>query len=421
MFAEQFRSNPVQEHVRQLCRSLAWRFERGWLEWNSPRYQLHYLNPLMVLADHAPAARLRVGAQALVNLQLTERALLSVGGFLGGPFFRGWDRHALERPDGGPVQRGACAYFDNNRYDAYVPIVWVAFGLGEPYYDYTPTPELEPAGEGYGCGGDARLNQDEGMALAASDFVPHPIVVALAAEAATRPSLVYRGTRPSGWPPHPLWGEDPPPAQVYYYNTPHISMGSLQSCGWSHQTRYCNVMFAAEPSMNLRIDRVLPGVKWDRWRQERRGELAQHKGWLLGRGELVQDGGIRPVRTGRTSLYCVGRGLVAHTALGAGQHVLQAADLDQFAGEEAFLAGLRPPTRSEHTVTGVTLDGDRVAVDTRDMSVSVNGTPRERWDNMLHDSEPMRSVYGSGVVHIQTAAGELTLDHHALMEELAQA
>ena len=421
LFAERLRGNPVDERVRQLCRSLAWRFERGWLEWNSPRYQLHYLNPLMVLADHAPADRLREGAQALVNVQLAERALLSVNGYLAGPFFRGWDRHRLEGPDGRPVQRGACAYFDNNRYDAYLATMWIVFGLAEPCYDYTRTPELEPAGEGYGCGGDARLNQDEGMAVAASDFVPHPIVGALAAEAAARPCLVYRGTRPSGWPPHPLWGDNPPLAQLYYHNTPHVSMGSLQSCGWSHQTRYCSIMFADEPSMNLRIDRVLPGVQWDRWRQERRGELAQHRGWLLGRGELVEDGAVRPVRTGTVNLYRVGKGMIAHTALDSEYHVLQAGDLDQFASEDEFLARVTPPTRKGHVVEGETAEGDRVAVDVRDMSISVNGTRRERWDDMLHDSEPMASVYGSGAIHIRTAEGELTLDHSALIEELARA
>ncbi len=223
LFSRLLRGEDTREQILQLCQSLAWRFERGWVEWNSPRYQTHYLNPLLVLADHAPSQGLRSGAQALANLQFAERALLSVNGYLGGPFFRGYDRHSANGPDGTPAQRGAAAYFDNNRYDAYLSTMWLAFGLSEPYFDYAKVADLEPAAEGYGCGGDARLNQDDGMFFATSSFVPHPVIQALAVQPKTRPCLVYRGTRASGWPQDPLWGNNPRLAQIYYYNLPYVS------------------------------------------------------------------------------------------------------------------------------------------------------------------------------------------------------
>ena len=407
LFVEQFRGHDIREHVKQLAQWLAWRFERGWIEWNAPRYQHHSFNPLVVVAEHAPSPGLRKGAADLVNLQLAERALLSVNGYLGGPFFRSWDRHPLYRPDGQPVQRGPCAYFDNNRYDAYVPVMWLAFGLAEPRFDYSKAVGLEPAGDGYGCRGDARLNQDEGMFLAASPFVPHPVVCALADEARTRPALVYRGSRSSGWPDDPGWAENTDRAQLVYYNTPHISMGSLQCFNWSHQTRYNNVMFAADPSQNLRIELILDGVVWDRWRHERRGELVQHHNWLLGRGQLVEDGGIESTRVGPWNLYRVGKGLAAHVELDGGYHVLQVGDLDQFRDERAFIDALTPPVREGAFVKGVATNGDRVVADVRDMSVVINGQARPKWTDMLHDSEPMRSVYGSGVVEIRTGDGSV--------------
>lgn len=414
LFSDLLRGLDISGLTREIARSLAWRFERGWIEWNSPRYQMHYLNPLLVLADHAPTRALREGARRLVNVQLAERALLSVGGYLGGPFVRGWDRHMLYDEHGRPVQRGPCAYFDDNRYDAYLPNMWLMFGLAEPYFDYSRAHGLEPAGEGYGCGGDARLNQDEGMFMACSQFVPHPAVQALAREALTRPELAYRGTRPNGFPPDPLWeGHGPHP--VCYYNTPHISMGSVQWMGWSHQTRYCNVMFAADPSKNLRIELVLPRVKWDRWRHERRGELAQHENWLVGRGELVEDGGIAARRVGPWRLYRVGKGLAAHVELRGGYHVIQVSDLDKYPAEQAFIHSLAVPKQDGRFIRGRTTAGDEVSVDTTSMAVWVKGRERESWCDMLHQSEPMRSKYGSGVIELVTDAGTAIIDHEPLV------
>ena len=80
LFSEQLRGRPLDAHLNELKRSLAWRFERGFYEWGSHRYQLHYSNPLLVLASHAPDEDLRCGAADLFNVLLAERALMSVGG-----------------------------------------------------------------------------------------------------------------------------------------------------------------------------------------------------------------------------------------------------------------------------------------------------------------------------------------------------
>ena len=135
----------------------------------------------------------------------------------------------------------SCAYFDNNRYDSYLPTVWLAFGLAEPRFDFSTDPTgLEPAGDGYGGGtGDPRLNQDEGMFFACSSVIPHPVVMALASETVSRPYLIYKGTRVGWWLADSYW--DPIEdefSMIYYYNTPYISMSSLQIFGWSFQTRY---------------------------------------------------------------------------------------------------------------------------------------------------------------------------------------
>ena len=177
-------------------------------------------------------------------------------------------------------------------------------------------------------------------------------------------------------------------------------------------------MFAADPSMNLRIEFVQEGMERDRMRHEMHGELIQHENWLLGRGVLVEDGGIRADRRPPWSLYRVGKGLAAHLELDGGYHVLQVSDLDRFGDEQAFLSALQMPVRDGFDVHGETLAGERLCVDVRTMSLTVNGRQREGWSDMLHDSPPMRSVFGSGVVEISTADGGLTLDHGDLMKEV---
>jgi len=44
------------------------------------------------------------------------------------------------------------------------------------------------------------------------------------------------------------------------------------------------------------------------------------------------------------------------------------------------------------------------------MALTVNGQLRDPLIDMLHDSGPMRSVYGTGVIDITAGAGSLTIN-----------
>ena len=148
--------------------------------------------PLILLADHAPDAALRRCAQDLLNVLLTERAVLGIGGYLGGPSFRCRTADALHSPTDRKV-----AYLSDGRYDAFLPTVWLAFGLGEPRFDFEHAAdrELQPATTEYASGNEPRLKQDEGLFFACSSFQPHPLVVALAREEASRRAFAYVGRR----------------------------------------------------------------------------------------------------------------------------------------------------------------------------------------------------------------------------------
>ena len=80
-------------------------------------------------------------------------------------------------------------------------------GMGEPRYDFknARVSGLEPAGIHIASGNEPRLKQEEGMFFACSEFVPHPVVQALADERRTRKVLVYQGRRFIGWPGDELW------------------------------------------------------------------------------------------------------------------------------------------------------------------------------------------------------------------------
>ena len=271
------------------------------------------------------------------------------------------------------------AYLMDARYDGFLPTVWLAFGLGEPRFDFANArvPELEPATIHYASSNEPRLKQDEGMFFACSDFRPHPIVHALAEEAKTRKTFVYQGQRYLGWPSDSLWKTQHwMPAGIYYYNTPHVSMGSVHSDGGILQSRYNSTIFAADPSQGLRIEIALPDVPSHKRRYEARGRVVQHKNWLLGQGTLYEDGGIQSHKLGPWNLYRVGKGLCSHMELPDSYHLLQISDLDTHTNEQAFIAALSVPKKEDNRVEATTIDGDRVAVDLTDMSISVNGTLR---------------------------------------------
>ncbi len=414
MFAEQARGGDVSGHVTEISKALAWRFERGWVEWNSPCYQFHYTNPLIVLAQHAPSEKLRGGATDLLNLLFAERIVLGLNGYLGGPAFRCRTADANHSMTARKV-----AYLEDNRYDGFTPTVWLAFGLGEPRFDYdnARVKGLQPATVFYASGNEPRLKQDEGMFFACSSIKPHPLLVALAEEAPTWKSVVYSGRRHLGWPGESLWATQPwMPGALYYYNTPHISMGSLHSSGYCCQSRYSNVMFAADPSQNLRVEMILPGVTPNKRRHEARGRLVQHQNWLLGQGTLFEDGGVTSKRFGAWNVYRVGKGLCAHMALPESYHVLQVSDLDTHASEAAFAEALAVPTMKKGVVSGVTTDGDRVEVHVDDMRIVINGTRRPHPPAMLHDCEYLRSEHGSGKVTIHAKVGTLPLDRRTFYD-----
>ncbi|MHC4880253.1 MAG: hypothetical protein ACYTGL_27705 [Planctomycetota bacterium] len=63
------------------------------------------------------------------------------------------------------------------------------------------------------------------------------------------------------------------------------------------------------------------------------------------------------------------------------------------------------------------MSGDRVSVDLTNMSIAINGEPRAHPPKMLHDSGPMKSVYGSGKITIESSAGSVTFDSAAFRPE----
>lgn len=362
LFGELFAGRDVSRHIQQLSQSLTWRFERGWVEWHSPSYQIYYLNPLLILARHAPSLALRNSAKDLINLQMAERALLSVNGYLGGPFYRGYDQH-----------------IENDRSDCYLPIMWMAFGLGE-----------------------CQPESGEGVEFAVDSFQPESVICSLAAEAASRPILNYRGAR---------FESRNAPQLIYYYNTPHISMGSKKSFGYSFQSRYFNVMFALDPSKSLRTYLREPKQQnvWDT--RNERGEVAQYRNWLISHGALVEEGGIAAKKADGWDLYRVGKGLCAHFELADNLHIFQVSDLDTYPEERTFLAALSKPVRVGNRVRGKTTEGEEISVELADMSLSVNSNLPEDWSDMLHDCPSMRSRYGSGLIEIKTGHGSLVIDH----------
>jgi hypothetical protein len=415
LFAEEYRDGDVAGQIREIKKLIAHRMERGFVEWNSRCYQYHFSNPLIILADHAPDETLRKAAQDLLNIMLAERALLSVNGYLGGPSLR---CRTADRDHSLTARK--VAYLTDARYDGFLPTVWLALGRGEPRFDFehARTPGLEPAGIDIASGNEPRLKQDEGMFFACSRFVPHPVVQALADEARTRTVLVYQGRRFIGWPGDELWKTQKwMPAALYYYNTPHVSMGSVHSDGWIHQCRYNSVLFGADPSQALRVETIVPGVPFDKRRHEARGRVVQHENWLLGQGTLFEDGGAKAEKAGEWNVYQVGKGLCAHIALGEDFHVLQVSGLDTFASREEFVAALTVPERSGLEVKAVTMSGDRVLVDLTNMSIAINGEPRAHPPKRLHDSGPMKSVYGSGKITITTQSGSVTFDSASFRPE----
>jgi len=416
LFSEKLRGRSITKHLNEVRRSLSWRYERGFYEWGSHRYQLHYSNPLQILAEYAPAPDIRRGAEELFNIMLAERALMGVNGYLGGPGMRGYGRN-----------RG-CDYLDNNRYDSFLPTVWLAFGVSEPRFDFLQSGGLEPAGDGYGNGRDPRLNQDEAMFLATNHLVPHPVVRELLDEVSQRPELIYVGRRASAGHPFQNAGPDNTRSHqvVYYYNTPHISMGSLQylpyagkmSVSYNSRPRFFSVMFPGNPSKVLRTclsDEEL-GASKDRYAYMA-DRVVQHRNWLIAAGELSASHGLTSKKIDGWDVFRVGQGLCAHIALKDRWHVFQVSDLKEYRDEKSFVASLSFPAIKDGKAHGVTTNGDKVSVDLETMSITINGVLRKPQVDMLHDSPLMKSEYWSGKITIKTEKNNVTFDGTLLRPE----
>ena len=413
LFSEHLRSQPIESQLNELKRFLSWRFERGFYEWGSHRYQMHYTNPLIVLAIHASDPDIRRGAADQLSIILAERALMSVGGYLGGPGMRSYDRN-----------RG-CDYLDNNRYDSFLPTVWLALGVGEPRFDFSRSGGLEPAGDGYGNTRDPRLNQDEAMFLATTRLTPDPIVKDLLEEVSTRPELVYSGRRASAG--HPFQNAQPhnPRSRqaVVYYNTPHVSLGSLQflpeagkmSVSFNSRPRFFSVMFPENPEHVLRTRlcdaNLEAGAKSYDYTADR---VVQHRDWLIAAGELSASHGLTSRKLESWDLFRVGRGLCAHMELPGDWHVFHVADLDKFRDEQSFISALQTPTIRDGHAHGASLNGDRIRVNLKTMAIHINGVERPSLVGMLHDSPLMTSEFGSGRITIRAGNREVTFDNSAL-------
>ena len=408
LFALQYREEDTSNQVKELKQFIADRFKFGFAEFNSRCYQYHFTNPLIILADYAPDENLKTAAKQLLDVLFAERLVLGINGYLGGPSLRcrtASGNHSL-------TERKV-AYLEDARYDGFLPTVWLAFGLGEPRFDFdnSRVPGLEPASIFIASGNEPRLKQDEGLFYASSQLVPHRVVQDLALELKQRDVLVYNGRRFLGWPNDEHWETQKwIPGNVTYYNTPYVSMGSIHSDGWNHQSRYNSVLFSADPSMGLRLEKILPDEPVHKRRYEARGRAVQHKNWMLGQGTLFEDGGIESKPKNGWNVYRIGKGLCAHMELPDSYHVLQVSDLNAFPSERAFIAALKEPKKTGQQIVAELINGDRVSVNLNDMSIIINDEVRRHPSVMLHDCRSMVSVYGSGVISIYSRENSVTFD-----------
>jgi hypothetical protein len=213
---------------------------------------------------------------------------------------------------------------------------------------------------------------------------------------------------------------------VYYYNTPHVSLGSLQylaeagktSVSYNSRPRFFSVMFPERPEHVLRTRLseadLKAGINSYNYTADR---VVQHRDWLIAAGELSASHGLSSRKVGQWDLFRVGRGLCAHVELDGGWHVFQVSDFDRFRDEESFVSALKMPTIRDGHAHGTALNGDRIRVDLKTMAIHINGVERTPLITMLHDSPLMTSEYGSGRITIRTRNREVTFDNTALQPE----
>ena len=191
------------------------------------------------------------------------------------------------------------------------------------------------------------------------------------------------------------------------------------SVSYNSRPRFFSVMFPERPDQVLRTRLteadLKAGIHSYAYTADR---IVQHRDWLIAAGELSTSHGLASRKVGQWDLFRVGRGLCAHVELQGGWHVFQAADLDRFRDEQAFVAALQVPTIRDGHAYGKALNGDRIRVDLKTMAIHINGVERAPPLTMLHDAPFMTSVYGSGRITIRTKNREVTFDNTALRAEL---
>ncbi|MEM6551221.1 MAG: hypothetical protein AAF750_03750 [Planctomycetota bacterium] len=375
----------VTDHEAHLARSLGWRMRFGWLEANSPTYQTRYVEPLAILIDHAPNASIRVGATALLNHLLAERAMFSVQGYLAGPQARTRQR---------PTEPWK---------DRMTALLYLWFGEPVPQRH-----EVSPYREAYW--------------LLRSGFKPDASVATLWAERQevnTEPR-VYRGMRTR------RGGEY---TEFRYYVSPHVALGS---CGWRGLTsrfRYHNTLLAHP--------RGYPVAVWHDYRPEDVeadprygvGEVVQWGEALVTRGKLkFTDSATDEMIDGWRVIHTPWAA-AAQYSLPEGWHLLVVIDLRRGGTtiQEALGALVKPQWDDQQAVSWINRKGDILRFDlnlaTNQHGVYVNGERVVTPHGKLHDCHELLSWYGTGIVNVrpQTAPEcQLTaesLDHVLLRKD----
>jgi hypothetical protein len=183
-------------------------------------------------------------------------------------------------------------------------------------------------------------------------------------------------------------------------------MGSVRVSGRLHQPRYFNVMFASEPSKSLRTYLRASGEPnpWDR--RHERGEVVQHKNWLIARGMLVEEGGLTSESAGDFRLYREGKGLCAVFSLAPDLHVFQVGDTELFRDTSTFIASLSIPVTDGNIVRACTSGGENIVVNLSDMSIQIDGKPSHDWMDQLYAGEWLFAKWDGGRITLHTDAEE---------------
>ncbi|MEM1099021.1 MAG: hypothetical protein AAGH92_09555 [Planctomycetota bacterium] len=357
----------LASHEAHLARSLMWRMQMGWLEANSPTYQVRYAEPLGLLADHAPDPRIREGAEALLNHILAERVLFLVDGVLVGPQHR-----TRKRPD-------------------------------QPYKDEMNA--LTNVWFGSGTADRRRAPTLHGYWLARSGFKPDPAVVALAASRRERdaPPIVYRGVRVR------RGGEY---TEFRYYVSPNVGLASTDHRGFTRQHRHHYALLARSDGP--------PSGAWFHFKppdgpSDPRFGVSDSVQWedaMLVRGELQQTGDLEELSVAGWRVLATDRAALAVMPLPQNWNFVVA--LGRVGSGDVLMervAAIQAPRWSSEGVEWVSCSGQTIGFVFRPErpfhDVFIDGTRVIRPNGMLHDAPVLKSWYGTGIVDVIPAGGPM--------------